>query len=593
MAKGDREKVNRALKDERNTANQQYGSFLNTVNQSMQYSIPKSQEERNFIGSGYQSVFESPIDPTVVQNIRGLYRKQSSVWDSPGGGSGGESSGGGGGGGGYTPPPDPFSSSRSAFANLIASGGVDIGAMKEALPGLRKLAESGGYSPEQRAELQKYISALGGIGETGGYDPGTLDKINRSIDVLRNIGETGGYSPEVLSRLQGDIGGFREFAQTGGVSPEALQRMRGAGVLDEFALTGGFSPTDIANIRARATSVIPSLYSRDLAEIQRSNALLGAAAPNYAASLARLNRNRGISLAEAARDAELGIAEQIRSNRLAGAQALSNAELGAQNLITGRRLAGLQGAFEGEQSLQQAIIANKMAGSEATASQLQNLQNAITNFKLQGNEAAAARLSQMADSIAKNQLAALGGITSTQQGAEQIAQQGKIAGAQGMFGVESAQEQARLQAEAIAAQERAAAEAAAAYERAQRAADEQFWAQFAAGNEQWIGGTGLEGKLGALGGYTQLHGTTPGAQALDYNAALGAMGGRSQAVIPTLEIQQKNVAPPWWQTALGIGGSIAGAFIPSTPKLPSNPLPGGGMTTLPRLPVPFSTGYRP
>jgi len=374
---------------------------------------------------------------------------------------------------------------------------------------------------------------------------------------------------------------LRNIGQTGGVDAEAISRMRGNGVFDDFAKTGGFSDADIANYRARGISPIGAQYSNDMNAIEQSNRLLGRAAPNFAASVARLNRNRGLGMSDAVRNTETDLQGMIRANKLSGAQNLSDAELAMQDMITGNKLQGLTAAAEGEGNLANAIAGNRIDASNAASTQMQNLQNAINDAKLKGNVAAVDSLTNLAQNIAGNKLTALSGITDTQQGAESIAQQGKIAGAQGMFGVEQADLQAQLAREAQAAAASAASGYNDAISAAQRAEDERWWAQFNAGNEQYIGSAGLEGQLGALGGLGTLYGTAPGAVGQDYQAYLAGLQGRSTGNQQGLQTQQQNVGPGFMQQLTGLLGAGAGAMSAF------GGMGGGGGTTT----IPSSSAY--
>lgn len=563
--------------------------FLNTVSNQIQTDTELANNQANTLTANYSDIYNRAgnigLDQTVINNLRGLNRSNSNALNAASsGGSGGGGGSDSGGGGGSVTPTDAFGSSRAAFANFINTGGVDIGAMKEALPGFRKLAESGGYSPEEKKAIEDLAGRLAAIGETGGYDPETLNKINSNINVLSSIGQTGGFDQPTLDLIRGDLAGLRTIGQTGGVSDADINRVRGYGVFENFANTGGYSDADIQNVRSRAISPIGSLYSRDLAEAERSNRLMGTAAPNYAATLARMSRNRGMNLADATREAELGLQDQIRQNKLSGASAGSQAELSLQDLLTKNKISGLSGAAEGEANLADAIAKNKMTGATNASTQLQNLQNAITEAKLSGNKEAANILGNLYNSIATTQINALGGITDTQQGAEEIAQRGKIAGAEGMFGVEQATEAAR-QADAA----RSAYESAVSAQ--QRAADEQFWAEFNAGNERWIGeqmlgaqGMGLEGQLGAMSGLSSLYGTAPGARGQSYQAFLEGALGRNAGANQNIGIQQQNVGPSFLQQIAGLAAPVAGAFVGGIPRTSGTPGPSslGGISTVPQ-----------
>lgn len=550
MAKSDKPNLQKASATERNTVNTQYGNFLNTANTNLATATATTNEQNSFVNKGYEDIVnQGGLDPTVAANLRAINKTHSTVYDpsnpgSSGSGSGsgdsGSGSGGGGGnvGGTSAAPADPFATSRAAFQSFLDGGGVDMGALKEALGGYRTIADSGGFSPDQTSAITKNAANLSAIGETGGFDPKAVDQINSNIGNLSEIGKSGGFSPEAVGLIKGDIAGLRTIGQTGGVDADAINKARGYGVFENMANTGGYTPDEISNIRQRSLSPISAQYGTDLQNIERSNALQGAASPNYAASIARLGRNRALATGDTVRNTELDIQDSVRKNKLEGAKAGSAAEIPLQTLITGNKLAGLQSSAKGEGDLANAIAQNRTTASTSASTQLQNLQTAITNAKLTGNTNAATTLTNLANSVAGNKLTALGGITNTQQGAEGLAQTGKIAGANGMYGIESTQASLAQQASAQAATSEAANAQIDAYNRAQQAQDEQFWGGLSSGNEQYIGSAGLEGKLSALGGLNTARGTASGDVGQNYSAILNGMAGRNAGVMNTLQLDQ-------------------------------------------------------
>ncbi len=84
---------------------------------------------------------------------------------------------------------------------------------------------------------------------------------NKSLTGFEGYLPTGGIDQSAINRIGGDISSLRELGKTGGLNDEAIARYRGGGVYDEFAKTGGYSGSDIANIRSRSNSVIPSMYA--------------------------------------------------------------------------------------------------------------------------------------------------------------------------------------------------------------------------------------------------------------------------------------------------------------------------------------------
>lgn len=91
----------------------------------------------------------------------------------------------------------------------------------------------------------------------------------------------------------------------------------------EFAKTGGFSPLDISNMRARAVSPVRAVYANAMQNVQRQRALQGGYSPGFGTLQARMAREQGQETADAATNAEAGLAEQVQRGKLAGLQGLS------------------------------------------------------------------------------------------------------------------------------------------------------------------------------------------------------------------------------------------------------------------------------
>jgi len=205
VAKNDRKNVNTAISQERSTNNALYGNLIDTASKNLNNSTQTANEQNQFLTQGYQDIYSrGGLDPTVTANLRGLNRANSNAYTSNAA-SGSDSSGGSGGsdngGSGNVPaaaPVDPFATSRGAFSNFINTGGVDIGAMKEALGGFRDISNTGGYSAEDVSRIKSGIGKLEALGDTGGYDANTLAGINSNIGNLTEICKSGVFDPEVL-----------------------------------------------------------------------------------------------------------------------------------------------------------------------------------------------------------------------------------------------------------------------------------------------------------------------------------------------------------------------------------------------------------
>lgn len=106
---------------------------------------------------------------------------------------------------------------------------------------------------------------------------------------------------------------------SGGGAPNAEAQ---AG-FSEFAKTGGFSPTDLANIRARAVSPVRAVYSNAQREVNRQRSLQGGYSPGFGTLQARMAREQGQGVSDAATGAEANIAQMVQQGKLAGLHGLA------------------------------------------------------------------------------------------------------------------------------------------------------------------------------------------------------------------------------------------------------------------------------
>lgn len=106
----------------------------------------------------------------------------------------------------------------------------------------------------------------------------------------------------------------------GGHSTPNAEAMAGFG---EFAKTGGFSPEDLANIRARAVSPQRAVYANAQREVNRQRAIQGGYSPGFGVLQARMAREQGQGISDAAEGAEADIAKMTQQGKLAGLQGLA------------------------------------------------------------------------------------------------------------------------------------------------------------------------------------------------------------------------------------------------------------------------------
>lgn len=223
---------------------------------------------------------------------------------------------------------------------------------------------------------QAAISPGGGGGGGGGgsFNPSASGdpRFKEVENQYRDFSTTGGWSPERTASMQGNINAFKDISRTGGVDEEGKNRMRGNGVFDEFQRTGGYSEGDKANIRSRATSVIPAMYSRLRDEAGRMSSVQGGYGPGKVAMMSRLARQNASGLSDASRDAELGIMDKVNQGRQWGTEGMSNAEGNLQGLMSRNKLTSLTGAADTEMGMVNSINQGKMYGTSGIGGLAEN-----------------------------------------------------------------------------------------------------------------------------------------------------------------------------------------------------------------------------
>ena len=252
---------------------------------------------------------------------------------------------------------------------------------------------SGDAMGDSEASYRKFM------GETGGLDP---TQFNKYQGILGNLAETGGWTPEQIADVNQAIGQYKGFAQGGGVDEEGRNRIRGMGVFDEFSRTGGYNDADIANARSRGTSGIPAFYNRVREEGNRLGRVQGGGGPGQAALMSRLARDESRGVASAARDTELGIKDAVNQGRQWGTQGLSTAELGLQDLLSRNKLAGMAGVTGATTGMADSIARTKTGAAGQAAGNEMGWQGLKTSNQLAGTRG----LEGMAESAAQRGMAA-------------------------------------------------------------------------------------------------------------------------------------------------------------------------------------------
>lgn len=269
--------------------------------------------------------------------------------------------------------------SYNAYKDYSKTGGVDAD-LKKSLLGVYDTggAASGGgggssLSPAISGRANDYYSDVSKLGDRFQGAEDAFGNIDQSH--MKNLAETGGVD---MSKLESALPGYQKMQDTGGVSDADMNNITGNGVFKEFSETGGYTNKDKANIRSRAISPIGSLATGTAEEMARRRAVQGGYSPGYDASNRALLRDTGKGITDASLGAELGIKDQVNTNRMAGATALSQGQLGGSSLKTGNQLAGTKGIADVNATAQ----SMKQAGLEFGAAGLADIQKAVAEGKL-------------------------------------------------------------------------------------------------------------------------------------------------------------------------------------------------------------------
>lgn len=154
------------------------------------------------------------------------------------------------------------------------------------------------------------------------------------------------------------------------------------GGYEDFSQTGGFTPEQIAAMRGRGEGVIRSNFDTAIRGIDRQKKLTGGYSPGYAASMAKLTRDRATALGDQNINLEAQLADSIRSGKLAGLSGMTDIDKSRSSLESGA-LSGktsLYGATPGQTDM----YGNLLTQSNAQMIDIQQLQQAIAEMIING-----------------------------------------------------------------------------------------------------------------------------------------------------------------------------------------------------------------
>lgn len=523
MAKADKKETKAEINTEQSRVNDQFSSLTTEMDAKRREKDEQSKRDRGALTGTLEGMATGTggLDQNVVNNIRGLYGSvKGGSANDPNAGSGGGDGGGGGGGdsaAAAAPVEDKWKAPSDIFTEFGKTGGVEMEKMRTQIAGLEEMAKTGAIDPASKASVEGIIQKL----KDFQYDPNAKAQIQGQIDQLTEMGRTGGYDPDRLARINADIDSLRQWSQTGGVDADRLRQLRGSqdfmmggGISDadlekwrgtgysEFAKTGGWSDADRADFRDRSTSGIPAAYAQQMGEAQRlRNIQGGSGGAGFLAAAGQANRRGMQDLATARRDAEVDLGSQVRKGREFGIKGLAETERDIQTQfglnrkagtdagnvlelgVGANRIQGLSQVAERQAALEKDIAGNRIQATELSGRLNRDMQDSINDAFLRSQQGAGTLETNLADAIGKNRIAAQSAAAQAESKAQQLRQEGQLAGAKGLT--------------EIAAQKAAEAARAASNASASRAADqanERWYANFVSGNERWIGEQQQQGQ---------------------------------------------------------------------------------------------------
>ena len=122
------------------------------------------------------------------------------------------------------------------------------------------------------------------------------------------------------ANLMPDIASIGYRPGTSALNPEYDALKSG---YSEFAKTGGFNPQQLAALRARGVSPIRAVYSDAQQQVSRQKSLAGGYSPGFAATTAKMAREKAGQLSEATTNVEASLADRVQQGKLSGLSGLA------------------------------------------------------------------------------------------------------------------------------------------------------------------------------------------------------------------------------------------------------------------------------
>jgi len=282
---------------------------------------------------------------------------------------------------------DLYGQLSQGYGNLASNNNY----LQSLMPGFNL----GGYSAAHYSAVPQYNEALSvyrNFAQSGGIDENAMRVAHPSY---QNFIQTGGIDQNRQQSIDQTVNALRQFGLTGGVDQTAQNRIRGGGGYEEFANTGGYNAGDLANIRSRATSVIPAAYQQAQDQANRMRSVQGGYGPGATSLQGRALRDANAQSADAALNAELGIKQAVNQGRQFGITGMAGSEQGLQSLLSQNKLGGLSGSGQLDMALANAIQQGREFGTQGldtSEARIQGMGQQGRMFGTQGVESIAGAL---------------------------------------------------------------------------------------------------------------------------------------------------------------------------------------------------------
>lgn len=198
-----------------------------------------------------------------------------------------------------------------------------VGSGVEPTRGLEDRLANVGQDPIYQQLMQRYQDQL-----NNGYQ-------SRSLPYMQEFAETGGWSPDAIAGVNKSIAGYDEIAGGGGAANTLYK---------ELMETGGWSDEDTTRFRQENAAQTPAVFDRLGEQLERRRTITGGQGGGVDREGAMLARGAAQENAGNVRRGNLELGESVRSGREAGASGYSRNVLSGLSGALGGRM-GLQNSI--------------------------------------------------------------------------------------------------------------------------------------------------------------------------------------------------------------------------------------------------------